>query len=91
MVSVDVPEFVMLVVDNESASPGGDVLLVSVTMPVNPNNALTVIVEEQEAPPAIRNMEVGFAESSKSGPLTDTNKSAVAVKPLVLFPETEMK
>ena len=58
--------------------------------PPNPNREVTVINEVQLAPPAARDRNAGFDESSKSGPLTVTNMSVEVVK-LVLFPVTVKK
>ncbi len=70
----------MLVDDSERVSPGGLALLTRLTIPVNPLSGVTVIVEVQVEPSAATVRNVGFAESSKSGPFTVTNTSTETLK-----------
>ncbi len=79
-VRMDVPEPAMLVDDSERVSPGGLALLTRLTIPVNPLSGVTVIVEVQVEPSAATVRNVGFAESSKSGPFTVTNTSTETLK-----------
>jgi len=78
-VRVAVPEVVMLVVEIATVSPVGNVELARVTRPVNPFRAVTVTVEMHDEPPAIREISSGLAEMLKSGPLTNTGMSIVAL------------
>ncbi len=69
MVSVDVPDVVILLLDSVSDDPAagvlGEAVAVNPTAPVNPPLAVIVIVDVAELPTWMLNV-VGFAEIAKS-------------------------
>ena len=78
-VIVAVPAVMIVVVDIETFSPAGNVELTKVTGPANPDNAVTVTVDEHDEPPTTREISDGLVETSKSGPFTRTGTATVAL------------
>ena len=61
-VRVVVSELVILVSEREALGPEGNVFWVKLTVPENPPNPDTVIIEGQDDPAAVTVRNPGFAE-----------------------------
>ena len=82
-VSVAVPEVAMLLAEIETINPAGNDEFDSVTGPVNPLRDVTVTVLVQDEPPVMSEISGGLAMRLKSGPMTETLMSIVALNSAV--------